>query len=76
MDAPPIGWTTTAGIVVAGDMVYFTMPERGVVARVPAVGGTVETIASDQLEPTGLALDAQFVYWSNVGDGSIWRTAR
>jgi len=75
-DAAPNTTATRAGIVVAGGTVYFTRPEAGIVARVPAAGGAVETLAKDQAKPTGLALDAQYVYWSNAGDGTIWRVAR
>ncbi len=75
-DAAPSSTTTHAGIVVVDGTVYFTRPEAGIVARVPAAGGAVETLAKGQALPTGLAVDAQYVYWSNAGDGTIWRVAR
>jgi hypothetical protein len=65
-----------AAIVVAGDNVYFTRPESGVVASIPVAGGSVVTLATNQPAPTALAVDATHVYWSNAGDGSIWRIAR
>jgi len=75
-DAAPNKTLTRAAIVVAGGEVYFTRPEAGIVARVPATGGSVETLAKGQAMPTGLAIDAQYIYWSNAGDGTIWRVAR
>jgi hypothetical protein len=75
-DAAPIKTSARAGIVVADGNVYFTRPEEGVVARVPTTGGAVETLAKGQAMPTGLAVDAQYIYWSNAGDGTIWRAAR
>jgi hypothetical protein len=65
-----------AGLALADADVYFTVPDTGLVARVPMQGGKVETLAKDQQKPTGLALDAQYVYWSNAGDGTLWRTPR
>jgi len=75
-DAAPNPSRVRAGIVVVGESVYFTRPDAGIVARIPAAGGAVETLAKGQAMPTGLAVDAQYVYWSNAGDGTIWRVAR
>lgn len=75
-DAPATGDNKPATLVLAGSDVYFTRPAKGIVARVPMGGGPVETIASGQPTPSALTVDAQFVYWSNDSDGSIWRVAR
>lgn len=75
-DAAPNPSHARAAIVVADGSVYFTRPEAGIVARVPSTGGAAETLAKGQAMPTGLAIDAQYVYWSNAGDGTIWRVAR
>jgi len=75
-DAAPNPSRARAAIVVVDGSVYFTRPDAGIVARVPAAGGAVETLAKGQAMPTGLALDAHYVYWSNAGDGTIWRVAR
>jgi hypothetical protein len=76
VDGAPNDSEAPASIRVADGAVYYTLPERGLVARVPTTGGAVEVLARDQLSPVGLALDATHVYWSNAGDGSIWRMPR
>ncbi len=43
----------------------------GSVGRVPKAGGLVLTLADHQAHPAGLAVDATYVYWANVGSGSL-----
>jgi hypothetical protein len=76
VDAPAIAAEQAASLILDDTHVYFTQPERGVVARVPRAGGAVETLASGQAKPSALALDASYIYWGNEGDGAIWRVAR
>lgn len=77
----------TGGVAVDGDTAYFTnltsMGEFiGPVLSVAASGGTAESIAAMEAEPTGIALDATHVYWVNQGslpsfvDGAVRRRAR
>src|SRR5699024_4610660 len=42
-----------AGLVLADGDVYFTVPDTGLVARVPMQGGKVEPLAKNQAKPTG-----------------------
>jgi hypothetical protein len=60
--------------------VYWTNPAAGTVIGCPIAGcgATPVTVAVGQANPTGIAADAQGVYWANVGsngayDGSLYR---
>jgi hypothetical protein len=75
-DGFPTGKDTHAGLAVTEGVLYFTVPDTGLVARVSTSGGAVETIAKDQKTPVALALDAKYIYWSTSLDGAIWRAAR
>jgi len=49
--------------------------DPGAIVRVPLAGGAPVTLAAQQNEPVGLAVDATYVYWINDGDGSVARTS-
>jgi hypothetical protein len=77
--------TYTEGIAVDATDVYFTNLAPGTIQRVPKGGGVPETIATGQLRPQGITLDATQVYWANQGtdaegapgnDGSIMALAK
>ncbi len=63
-----------AAIALDEKYVYFTEPKGGFVSRVPRAGtAKPETLAMDQALPSGIAVDACSIYWTNAGDGSVWR---
>jgi hypothetical protein len=64
------------GIALDQAYVYFTDPGRGAVLRVPKAGGDTETIAAGQDTPVQIAVDGDFVYWTNTPDlglGAVMR---
>lgn len=69
-----------AGIATDGTSVYFSAAKGGpndadaggLVRRVPVEGGEVTVVATHQARPFSIAVDDSCVYWSNLGDGSIW----
>lgn len=64
-------------VAVDASHVYFTEPLRGVVARVGLCGGVVEELATKRSGPFQIALDADFVFWTEGGttpfDGKLVR---
>ena len=63
--------TCLAGLATDGDHVYFTSGD-GLVREVPASGGPANVVADEQARPYAIAVDDSCVYWSNLGDGTIW----
>ena len=63
----------TDSAVVADCFVYFTSHDQGEVARVPLQGGEVQVLASGQLGPRGIAVDAEAIYWVNGESGTLMR---
>jgi hypothetical protein len=63
------------GLASDGTDVYFTVlgngTNAGSVRRVPVTGGPIETLATGQNRPWGIALGSGFVYWANQGDNSV-----
>jgi len=62
-----------SGIALDATHVYFTQSLGGFVSRVPRAGGARENLASDQVSPSSVAVDDQFVYWTTAGNGGVWR---
>jgi hypothetical protein len=58
--------------------VFLTSPDFGTVYRcpLPYCGGSPPAIAAGQMAPYGVAADAENVYWTNRGDGSVMRASR
>lgn len=52
-------------IVVAGDDVYWTNPQAGVVRKTNVYGGAIDVVASAQSGPTLIAADVDSVYWAS-----------
>jgi sugar lactone lactonase YvrE len=67
--------TSTGGIALDKDAVYVTDTLDGKVLRFCKAGGQVTEIATGQLDPRGIAVDASGVYWVNGVDGSVRRAA-
>ena len=62
-----------AALATDGVSVYFTAAaDGGVVRKLPVDGGDAITVADQQARPFSIAVDDACVYWSNLGDGTIW----
>lgn len=46
----------------------------GSIQRIPIGGGSATPIATAQSTPLDVAVDATNVYWTNAGDGSVWKS--
>jgi hypothetical protein len=68
----PVG---LAHLAADATTLYFTNVVDGTVRRVNKTGGTVETIASSQAEPTAIAVDASGIYWLNRADSTVMRAS-
>ena len=69
------GLVSPNGIAVdpALGAVFFADTGDGKIERVPEGGGTVQVLASGQLEPFDLNVRGGEIFWTNQGDGSVWK---
>ena len=64
-------------VAIDATHVYWTDENAGMIQRVRKDGsGLVEIIGFSQQGPYGLALDNQYVYWSNSTSSNIWRAPK
>jgi len=64
-----------AGIALDGGFLYWC--GGGSIYKMPVAGGTVTTLAQGQSSPLGIAVDPEFVYWTNnVSSGSVMRVVK
>ena len=63
------------GIAVDSTNVYWVInaDHRGAIMRTSKSGGTPTILVDGQRSPAYLALDANYVYWCNIGDGLVAR---
>ena len=66
---------TVTKLAVDDSGVYWTDGSANV-QSVGLTGGTVVTLASSQAQPSGIALDDTYVYWSNTLGGAIMRAPK
>ncbi len=77
---PPVAVATSPGPLSAvADLrnVYWTDETTHTVRRVSLDGGDITVLATDQMEPSELAIDDRNLYWINAAvDGSIMKLAK
>jgi sugar lactone lactonase YvrE len=61
------------GLAADDTYLYASNITASAVQRVPIGGGAVETIATDQLYPNGIAVDDDAVYWVDSNAGTVHR---
>jgi hypothetical protein len=65
------------GLVVDGTFIYFTVGEKGIVAKVAVDGATPAVIlATGQEDPLGIAATPDAIYWANRAAGKIMKLAK
>jgi hypothetical protein len=70
---------SVTALTVDGDLVYFAVLEEdeGSIAVVPSEGGTPITVLAGLGWPADVAVDADRIYWSEVGaEGGLWYAQR
>jgi len=88
-ETPPIGSVRTLAkgldtptqVVLDGNYLYWVnTSSRGSVMRVATAGGLPQTLATDQVFPVSLVVDASDVYWTTTGinaaTGQVMRVAK
>ncbi len=64
------------GIASDDQYIFFTDETDGTVNAVRKSGGPVRVIASGLSIPHAIAVDATSIYWTNLGDGTVMKTAK
>jgi hypothetical protein len=63
------------GLALNDTSVFWVLADSGVVSSAPLAGGTTKTLATGLAHPRGIALDADYVYWSVASGAGIMRVA-
>jgi hypothetical protein len=58
------------------EFVYWTAYDDGTVMKIPVAGGTPFQMATNQNNPTAIAVDTDNVYWASEGNGAIVKVAK
>jgi hypothetical protein len=57
--------------------IYWSNQSTGTISAAPLTGGIPTTLASGQINPAGVAVDASNIYWADTGKtgfpGTIWK---
>ena len=64
------------GLAAKDGLVYATDAAHARIIRVRGDGAGLQAIATGHSQPTALAVDDCFAYWSDLADGTIWRVDR
>lgn len=67
--------TPRGSIAIDATYVYFIDPKGNALRKVPKSGGAATTVAKAS-DPRGIVVDANYVYWTNGGDGTVMRVAK
>ncbi|MBI5532326.1 MAG: DUF5050 domain-containing protein [Deltaproteobacteria bacterium] len=69
------GENGVSGLVLDTDWIYFAvaLSPNGSVQKVKTDGTGQQSIANNQMQPRGIAVDGTYVYWVNFGAGTVMR---
>jgi hypothetical protein len=71
-----ITFTQTGDMAIDGTDIYWTDPQQGAILHVSTDGQNYYHQVDSLQSPTGIALDSTYVYFSEMGAGTVSRMAR
>jgi hypothetical protein len=75
-EAGGIAYADGGDMVIDGTDIYWTDPSQNAIFHVNTDGNGFYHLVDSQARPTGIAIDAGFVYWTNSDDGTVHRQGR